>query len=139
MAEDDYTPVWVSDSGFIDQTGTEGVLVLRSKSDQNRVLEMRALSGETATHVSRFTRGDRSSIPTIYNIVEELAEKNGLHLANVRIYPSNGVLRADLCFRGRQDESVLRGYRASDAVALATLYDAPILVLCSLLEQVEQH
>lgn len=139
MAEEEYVPVWVSDAGFIDQNGVEGVLVLRSKSDQSRVLQMRALSGETATHVLRFKQGDRSSLPTIYNIVEELAEKNGLYLANVRIYSSNGVLRADLCFKGHQDESILRGYRASDSVALATLYDAPILVQGSLLEHVDQH
>lgn len=139
MAEDEYVPVWVSEVGFIDEKGAEGALVLRSKSDHNRVLQIRSLSGETATHVSRFKQGDRSSIPTIYNIVEELAEKNGLHLANVRIYSSNRVLRADLCFEGRQDEPVLRGYRASDAVALAMLYDAPILVRGSLLEYVEPH
>jgi bifunctional DNase/RNase len=44
------------------------------------------------------------------------------------------VLRGDITFEGRGDHhNVLKGYRASDCVALAMLYDAPILVQSSLL------
>jgi len=94
---------------------------------------MRAFSGEVAMHISRFVRGDRSSIPSIFNIVEELAEKSGLHLAGVEVYPSRSVLRSDLRFVGKEKNSLLRGYRASDGIALALLYDAPILLHRSLL------
>ena len=38
-------------------------------------------------HMSRFDKGDRSSIPSVYNIIEEFAEKEGLHLAGIEVYP----------------------------------------------------
>jgi bifunctional DNase/RNase len=69
----------------------------------------------------------------VYNIVEDLAERSGLHLARVQIYSSNSALRGDISFEGRNNRMVLQGYRASDCVALAMLYDAPILVQSSLL------
>jgi bifunctional DNase/RNase len=96
---------------------------------------MRSVSGEVAMHISRFVHGDRSSIPSIFNIVEELAERSGLHLACVEIYPSGSVLRSDLHFVGREGDSVIRGYRASDGIALALFYDSPIMLHHSLLEQ----
>lgn len=119
--------------GYVDAQGLEGVAVLASISDSTRKLFMRAFSGEVATHLDRFSRGDRSSIPSIYNVVEDLAERDGLHLARVEIYSSDTVLRGDMSFDGREKQVVLQGYRASDCVTLAVLYDAPILVQSSLL------
>jgi len=95
---------------------------------------MRAFSGETAMHMSRFEKGDRSSIPSVYNMIEQFAEKDGLHLAGIEVFPSGSVLRSDLQFVGRGKEMLLRGYRASDAIAIALFYDAPILLHRSLLE-----
>ena len=119
--------------GFADENGVEGVAVLASVSNGQRKLYIRAFSGEVATHIDRFSRGDRSSLPSIYNVVEDLAERNGLHLARVQIYSSNEVLRGDIQLERRNGQVDLHGYRASDCVALAVLYDAPILVQSSLL------
>ena len=132
-AHDDLVPVRLEKVGFVDTEGVEGVAVLTSISDSTRKLVMRAFSGEVATHLDRFSRGDRSSVPSVYNIVEDLAERDGLHLARVEIYSSDTVLRGDILFDGRQKQVVLQGYRASDCLTLAVLYDAPILVQSSLL------
>ena len=72
-------------------------------------------------------------MPSVYNIVEDLAERDGLHLARVEIYGLDTVLRGDMAFDGREKQVVLRGYRASDCLTLAILYDAPVLVQSSLL------
>ena len=117
----------------MDASGVEGIVVLASLSDQRKKLYVRAFSGEVATHIERFSRGDRSSVPSIYNLVEDLAERDGLHLASVKVYSSNTVLRSDMTFDGRGKQVVVQGYRASDCVALAVLYDSPILVQTSLL------
>jgi len=130
---EDFLPVKLEKVGFADENGIEGVAVLASISDGQRKLYMRAFSGEVATHIDRFSRGDRSSLPSIYNVVEDLAERNGLHLARVRIYSSNDVLRGDIHLDSRNGEVMLHGYRASDCVALAALYEAPILVAAALL------
>ncbi|MDG7006908.1 MAG: bifunctional nuclease family protein [Nitrososphaerota archaeon] len=132
-AHDDLVPVRLVKVGFADAQGVEGVAVLAAISDPARRLFMRAFSGEVATHLDRFLRGDRSSIPSVYNIVEDLAEREGLHLAKVEIYSSDTVLRGDMSFDGREKRVVLRGYRASDCLTLAILYDAPVLVQSSLL------
>ena len=58
-----------------------------------------------------------------------------IHLAGIEVYPSGNVLRSDLQFVGRSKEMLLRGYRASDAIAIALFYDAPILLHRSLLER----
>lgn len=130
---EEYTPVRLEKVGFVDQSGMEGLVVLTSLADERKKLFVRAFSGEVATHIDRFSKGDRSSLPSIYNLVEDLAEREGLHLTNVRVYSSNTVLRSDITFEGRGREAVLSGYRASDCVALAVLYDTPILVQTSLL------
>jgi len=130
---DDFVPVRLEKVGYVDAQGVEGIAVLASISDPGRKLFMRAFSGEVATHLERFSRGDRSSVPSIYNIVEDLAERGGLHLAKVEIYSSDTVLRGDMSFDGREKQVVLQGYRASDCLTLAVLYDAPILVQSSLL------
>ncbi|HUK79191.1 MAG TPA: bifunctional nuclease domain-containing protein [Nitrososphaerales archaeon] len=130
---EDLEPTKLETVGFADENGVEGVAVLASISDGQRKLYIRAFSGEVATHIDRFLRGDKSSLPSIYNVVEDLAEKNGLHLASVQIYNSNDVLRGDIRLDSRNGQVILHGYRASDCVALAALYDAPILVQSSLL------
>jgi bifunctional DNase/RNase len=54
------------------------------------------------------------------------------------VYQSGSVLRANLYFKKREGEMVLRNYRASDAIALAAYYDAPIKVRKTLFE-IEDH
>ncbi|MDA4117750.1 MAG: bifunctional nuclease family protein [Thaumarchaeota archaeon] len=127
----DFVPVKVAEVGFADENGLEGLVLLKAISEET--FTMRAFSGETAMHMSRFEKGDRSSIPSVYNIIEEFAEKEGLHLAGIEVYPSGNVLRSDLQFVGRGKDLLLRGYRASDAIAIALFYDAPILLHRSLL------
>jgi len=129
----DFVVVKVAEVGFADEDGLEGLVLLKAQTDES--FTMRAFSGETAMHMSRFDKGDRSSIPSVYNIIEEFAEKEGLHLAGIEVYPSGSVLRSDLQFVGRAKEMLLRGYRASDAIAIALFYDAPILLHRSLLER----
>ena len=129
----EYVNVKVSEIGFADENGQEGLIWLKSGDD--KLFAMRAFSGEIAMHMQRFLRGDRSSIPSVFNIVEEFAERLGLHLAGVEIFPSGEVLRADMQFIGRNGaEVLLKGYRASDAIALALFYDGFILLHSSLLE-----
>jgi bifunctional DNase/RNase len=128
----DFVKVKVAEVGFADEDGLEGLVLLKAQPDGT--FTMRAFSGETAMHMSRFDKGDRSSIPSVYNMLEEFAEKDGLHLAGIEVYPSGSVLRSDLQFVGKGKEMLLRGYRASDAIAIALFYDAPILLHRSLLE-----
>ena len=129
----DFVPVKVAEVGFADEDGLEGLVLLKAQPEGT--FTMRAFSGETAMHMSRFDKGDRSSVPSVYNMIEEFAEKEGLHLAGIEVYPSGSVLRSDLQFVGRGKEMLLRGYRASDAIAIALFYDAPILLHRSLLER----
>ena len=106
---EDFQPVKLEKVGFADENGVEGVAVLASVSDQQKKLFMRAFSGEVATHMDRFSRGDRSSLPSIYNVVEDLAERSGLHLARVQIYGSNDVLRGDIYLDSRNGQVTLHG------------------------------
>jgi len=133
----DYILAKISYVGFVDQHGMEGVVVL--KTDEGREFPMRAFSGEVARHIARFQQGDRGSIPTIYNLVEEIAEMKDLLLDEVRVYQSGSVLRANLHFRGRDDALILRNYRASDCIALAAYYDIPVLVRKNLFEEAIQE
>jgi hypothetical protein len=96
---------------------------------------MRAFSGEVARHISRFQEGDKNTIPTIYNLVEELAVTQDLLLLEVRVYQSGSVLRANLYFKNRKENIIMRNYRASDAIALAAYYDIPIHVRRNLFEE----
>jgi bifunctional DNase/RNase len=128
----EFTKVEVAEVGFTDEGGSEGLLLLRSEG--GTAFAMRAFSGESAMHMQRFGRGDRSSIPSVFNMIEELADKEGLHLRAVEVYPSGDVLRADLQFLGKGKDFLLGGYRASDAIALALLYEAPIMLHRSLLK-----
>jgi len=62
-----------------------------------------------------------------------------LLLIEVRVYQSGSVLRANLYFKSRRENLVLRNYRASDAIALAAYYDIPIRVRKSLFEEAIQQ
>ena len=108
----DFVRVKVTEIGFADENGQEGLIWL--KSGDGKQFVMRAFSGEVAMHMQRFMRGDRSSIPSVFNIIEELAERAGVHLGGVEVYPSGDVLRSDMQFLGKGKEALLRGYRASD-------------------------
>lgn len=130
---DEYIYARISYVGFVDQVGLEGVVIL--KSEEGKEFPMRAFSGEVARHISRFQEGDKGAIPTIYNLVEELAAMGDLMLTEVRVYQSGTVLRANLYFQGRRGELILRNYRASDSIALAAYYDIPIKVRKSLFEE----
>jgi bifunctional DNase/RNase len=130
--DEGYVCVEVTQVGFVDGDGAEGLIWM--KSGDMRMFAMRAFSGEVAMHMKRFMDGDRSSIPSIFNVVEELAEREGLHLAGVEVYPAGEALRADMQFMGRGKDLLLRGYRASDGIAMALFYDAPIMLQSSLLQ-----
>ena len=133
---EEYISARIGQVGHADKLGLEGVLVLLSSD--GREFPMRAFSGEVAQHISRFQNGDKGSIPTIYNMVEEIAVLQDLLLVEVRVYQSGSVLRANLYFKKRGEELVFRNYRASDAIALAAYYDAPIKVRKSLFEIEDQ-
>src|SRR5919108_3153447 len=117
-ADDDYVLGRISYVGLADQQGLEGIVILRTF--EGKEFPMRAFSGEVARHISRFREGDKNTIPTIYNLVEEIAVSQDLLLMEVRVYQSGSVLRANLYFKGRRKEYlILRNYRASDSIALA--------------------
>lgn len=132
VQDSDYEDAKITYVGFVDPYGVEGILILRS--DDGKEFHMRAFSGEVARHVTSFIEGHRDSIPTIYNMIEEIAELNELLLVKIKVYESGSVLRANLYFTGKTD-LVMRNYRASDAIALASFYNVPILVRKSLLKE----
>ncbi len=133
----DYIKAKISYVGFVDPYGVEGVVIL--KADDGKEFPMRAFSGEVARHIARFQQGDKGSIPTIYNLVEEIAEMKELLLSEVRVYQSGSVLRANLYFTTRDNNMVLRNYRASDSIALAAYYDIPIKIRKNLFEEAVQE
>jgi len=137
LNEEEYISAKISRVGFVDQIGLEGIVIL--KSDDGKEFPMRAFSGEVARHISRFQEGDKGSIPTIYNLVEEIAVMQDLLLIEVRVYQSGSVLRANLYFKRREGDLVLRNYRASDSIALAAYYDIPIKVRKNLFEEALEH
>ncbi|MDE1765267.1 MAG: bifunctional nuclease family protein [Thaumarchaeota archaeon] len=130
--DSDYAETKITHVGFVDPYGVEGLVILRS--DDEKEFHMRAFSGEVARHISNFVEGDRGAIPTIYNMIEEISEINELVLVRIKVYESGSVLRANLYFTGKHD-IVMRNYRASDAIALATFYNVPILVRKNLLKE----
>jgi bifunctional DNase/RNase len=133
VEDEEYISARISYVGFVDQLGIEGVVVL--KSNEGKEFPMRAFSGEVARHISRFQDGDKGSIPTIYNLVEEIAVMQDLLLVEVHVYQSGSVLRANLYFKSKNGEIILRNYRASDSIALASYYDIPIKVRKGLFEE----
>ena len=119
----------------IEQVGVsplgEGVVIL--KTEEGIKFPISSFSIETAKNISDFKEGNLNQPPSLYNMLENICETLGLILVNVRIYKSGEVLRASLYFTGKKN-LVLRNYRASDAIALATFYHIPILVKQDLLE-----
>ncbi len=134
--EEKYVRMRVTEVGYADQYGLQGVVVLMS--DDQKKFPITAFSGEVADHIQRFLKGDRTSIPTIYKMMEELAETHSLYLDSIQIYQKSNVLRANLCFRGKDGPLTLKNYRASDSIALATYYDAPINLRKDILDHTEQ-
>ncbi len=135
-----YRTATIGKVGFADPYAVEGLLVLQS--EDGRQFHMRAFSGEVARHILDFVGGGPDAgaggsalpVPTIYRMVEEICENAGLALVKVKLYESGQVLRANLYLTGAGGrEIVLRGYRASDAAALASFYGVPILVKDGLL------
>ena len=129
--EEDYEIVKITHSGFVDEFGVEGLLLL--KADDGKEFHMHAFSGEVARHISNFHSGEQS-VPTIYKMLEEICEENEIFLVKVKIYENGQALRANLYYTGKTD-LVLRNYRASDAIALAVFYKIPILVRKNLLQE----
>lgn len=104
------------------------------KTDDGKEFPITSFSQETAKIISDFRAGKRNEIPTVYNMLEQICEELGLLLVKVRIYDSGQALRANLYFTGKK-EIILRNFRASDAIALATFYNIPILVRKNLLKE----
>jgi bifunctional DNase/RNase len=130
--DSDYSETKISHVGFIDPYGVEGLLILQA--NDGKEFHIRAFSGEVARHISNFIEGQRGAIPTIYNMVEEIAELNELVLVKIKVYESGNVLRANVYFTGKSD-LIMRNYRASDAIALASFYGVPVLVRKNLLKE----
>ena len=127
----DFEVVVISNLGFVDPYGNEGLVILRSAD--NKEFHMRAFSGEVSRHIANFLDGNHETVPTIYKMIEDICEANELLLVNVKIYESGDALRANLYLTGKKD-LILRNYRASDAVALAVYYNIPIMVRKTLLQ-----
>ena len=104
------------------------------KTNEGKEFPISAFSPETAKTISDFREGKDNEVLTVYNMLEQICENSGLLLVKVRIYESGKALRANLYFTGKK-ELILRNYRASDAIALATFYSIPILIKKNLLEQ----
>jgi len=115
-----------------DSFGLQGVLIL--KTEDGKELPISAFSGEVARYIADFRSGQRDAIPTIYNLIEQLSEESELFLVKVKIFDNGNALRANLYFSGRKN-IVLRNFRASDAIALATYYGVPIIMSKGLFEQ----
>ncbi len=120
-----FIKVKIKNLGYVSDS-CEGIVEFAS--DDGRTFTMNSFSSEVSYHINRFMAGDRNSIPTVYNLVEELANQLGVELEKVEIYERSNVLRANVCFIGRNKKFSLENYRASDAVALATFYSVPIYV-----------
>jgi bifunctional DNase/RNase len=132
--DSDYVEARINNIGFLDTMGLEGAIVLKSIDGID--FPIVAFSGEVAQHIALFQQGKKNDIPTIYNLVEEIAVMHDLLLLEVRIYQSKSILRANLYFQNRKKEiMILRNYRASDAIALAAYYDIPIKLRKTLLEK----
>ena len=129
----DYETVKIDQIGVIDSL--TGAVVFR---DETVEFTMSGFSSEVARYISNFLEGKREEPPTIYKLVEQICEENEMHLVKVKIYESGGIFRANLYFTGKKD-MILRNFRASDAIALATYYSIPILVRKSLLKKIENQ
>lgn len=126
----DYETVKIKHIGLIDPL-TGGIVF----KDHETQFNMVGFSSEVARFIDDFLHGKREDPPTIYRLVEQICEENEMLLVKVKIYEGGGIFRANLYFTGKKD-MVFRNFRASDAIALATYYNIPILVRKSLLEKI---
>jgi len=129
----DYETVKVDQIGIVDSS--TGAVLLK---DEKVEFVMSGFSSEVARIISDFIEGQRDDPPTIYRLVEQICEENELLLVKVKIYESGGIFRANLYFTGKKD-MIFRNFRASDAIALATYYNIPILVRKSMLKDIEKN
>lgn len=129
----DYETVTIDKIGMTDPL-TGGVLF----KDEKTEFFMSGFSSEVANLISNFLEGKREDPPTIYRLVEQICEENEILLVKVKIYETGGIFRANLYFTGKKD-MVFRNFRASDAIALATYYNIPILVRKSLLHEIQKN
>jgi bifunctional DNase/RNase len=120
-----FVKVEIKNLGYVSDS-CEGVVEFAS--EDGRAFTMNSFSSEVSYHINRFMAGDRNSIPTVYNLVEELANQIGVELEKIEIYERGNVLRANVYFIGRNKKFSLENYRASDAVALAAFYNMPIYI-----------
>ena len=130
--DSDYEIVKIHQVGVADLFAVQGVVLL--KTDDGKEFPISAFSGEVAGYISNFIEEKRDSLPTIYNMIEQICEESEILLVKVKLYQSGDALRANLYFTGKKD-LVLRNFRASDAIALATFYSAPILMRKDLLKE----
>jgi bifunctional DNase/RNase len=128
--DEDYEEVKIEQLGLLDSM--TGVMALRSSSGKQ--FQITAFSAEIVGFIANFMDGKREILPTIYGMFEQMCEENELFLVRVKIYESGGIFRANLYFTGKK-EVILRNYRSSDAIALATFYNVPILVRKNLLKE----
>jgi len=131
--DEDYETLKIDQVGIINQVS--GAVLLK---DEKAEMVMSGFSPEVASFISNFLDGKREDPPTIYRLVEQICEENEIFLVKVKIYESGGIFRANLYFTGKKD-MMFRNFRASDAIALATYYNIPILVRKSLLKNVNQE
>ena len=128
----DYETVKVDQIGIINSI--TGAVLLK---DEKVEFVMSGFSSEVASIISDFVDGKRDDPPTIYRLVEQICEENEIFLVKVKIYESGDIFRANLYFTGKKD-MIFRNFRASDAVALATYYNIPILVRKSMLKDINK-
>ena len=120
----------------IDQVGITnlGIGAVILKTDNGKEFPISSFSAETAKIISMFQEGKQVEIPSMYSMVEQICEELGMLLVKVRLYNDGNALRSNLYFTGTK-ELILRNYRASDAIALATFYNIPILLKKNMLEE----
>lgn len=128
--DEDYKTLKIDQVGIINQAS--GAVLLK---DEKAEMLMSGFSPEVASFISNFLDGKREDPPTIYRLVEQICEENEILLVKVKIYEAGGIFRANLYFTGKKD-MIFRNFRASDAIALATYYNIPILVRKSLLKKI---
>jgi bifunctional DNase/RNase len=131
--DEDYETLKIDQVGIINEAS--GAVLLK---DEKAEMLMSGFSPEVASFISNFLDGKREDPPTIYRLVEQICEENEILLVKVKIYETGGIFRANLYFTGKKD-MVFRNFRASDAIALATYYNIPILVRKSLLKKMNHN
>lgn len=128
----DYETVKIDQVGIIDPL--TGAILFK---DETVEFLMSGFSSEVAGFISGFLEGKREDPPTIYRLVEQICEENEILLVKVKVYETGGIFRANLYCTGRKD-MVFRNFRASDAIALATYYNIPVLVRKSMLKKIQE-